>query len=67
MTTIRWQADEGLIELLRRYYQGDAACWPEIQAHIYAELRARGLPEAPRHMRFRLSADGYEVILEDAP
>jgi hypothetical protein len=65
-TPLSWQADANLVGLLRRYYQGEAALWDAIQAAVHAELRARGLQVAPRHLRFRPTATGYMVILEDA-
>lgn len=63
---VSWPADDGLVALLRRYYQGEAALWPEIQASVHRELRARGLPVVPRHLRFRRTEDGYMVIVEGA-
>lgn len=63
---IRYEAGGELVALLRRYYAGEAGLWGEIQAQVAAELRARGLPSSPRHIRFRRSGDGYQVILEDA-
>ncbi len=63
---LRWPANAELTALLQRYYQGEAGLWPAIQDQVYAELQARGLPLAPRHMRFRRTGEGYEVILEDA-
>ena len=65
-TPLSWQADADLVALLRRYYQGEAALWDAIQAAVHAELRARGLQAAPRHLRFRPSATGYTVILDEA-
>jgi hypothetical protein len=64
--TMRWKADPDLTSLLRRYYQGEAVLWPEIQAHLAMKLRAQGLPIAPRHVRFQRVADGYVVIVEEA-
>jgi hypothetical protein len=63
---ISWPADEELTALLRRYYQGEAGLWPDIQAAVHHELRARGLPVAPRHIRFRRTDDGYTVLVEGA-
>jgi hypothetical protein len=63
---IQWPADPELTALLRRYYQGDASLWPAIQARVHGELRARDLPAAPRHLRFRPAGDGYDVIVEGA-
>jgi hypothetical protein len=65
-TSIRWAADATLSGLLRRYYQGEAELWADIQAHVHAELAARGQPLAPRHLRFHRTAQGYEVIVEPA-
>ncbi|NTU77859.1 MAG: hypothetical protein HGA45_00405 [Chloroflexales bacterium] len=61
-----WMADADLAAVLRRYYQGEAGLWGEIQARVHADLRAKGLAVAPRHLRFRRVDDGYEVIVEDA-
>ncbi len=63
---IRWAADDELVALLRRYYQGEAGLWPAIQARVHDEVRARGLAIGPRHVRFRRTDAGYEVILEGA-
>lgn len=63
---VSWVADAELAALLRRYYRGEAGLWGEVQARVHAELRARGLPVAPRHLRFRRIDDSYEVIVEDA-
>jgi hypothetical protein len=63
---ISWPADEELAALLRRYYQGEAGLWPDIQASVHRELRARGQPAAPRHLSFRRTDDGYTVIVERA-
>jgi hypothetical protein len=64
--TIRWEADTELSSLLYRYYRGEAGLWGNIQAMVHIELRRQGLPVAPRHMRFRASETGYQVIIEDA-
>jgi hypothetical protein len=63
---IRWQADAELVALLRSYYGGNAELWGAIQKLVHAELRARGLSLAPRHVRFRPEGAGYAVILDDA-
>jgi hypothetical protein len=63
---ISWPADAELAALLRRYYRGEAGLWGAIQAMVDAELRARGLPAAPRHLRFRATETGYLVIVEGA-
>lgn len=63
---ISWAAGEELAGLLRRYYQGEAGLWPAIQALVHAELRARGAPVGPRHISFRRTEAGYQVIAEDA-
>lgn len=63
---IRWPADAELVALLRRYYQGEAGLWPAIQGLVHTTLRERGLPLAPRHLRFRRTDEGYEVIVEGA-
>jgi hypothetical protein len=65
-SSLRWQADPTLTALLRRYYQGEAELWPAIQAHVHGELNARKQPLGPRHLRFRRTAQGYEVIIEPA-
>jgi hypothetical protein len=64
--SLRWKADSELTDLLRRYYQGEAVLWPEIQAYLAVKLRGQGLSMAPRHVRFQRRADGYDVIIEDA-
>jgi hypothetical protein len=38
---LRWTADEGLNELLRRYYSGEAGLWEVIRQQIDEELRRR--------------------------
>jgi hypothetical protein len=63
---IRWEADAELAALLRRYYRGEAGLWADIQAMVHADLQRRGLPVAPRHLRFRAIETGYLVIIEDA-
>jgi hypothetical protein len=64
---LRWEADAALNELIARYYAGEAGLWAAIRAAVDAELRRRGLPSAPRHIRLRrLAAGAYEVIVEDA-
>lgn len=63
---VAWEAGPDLADLLRRYYQGEAGLWPDIQASVHDELHRRGLPVAPRHMRFRRAGEGYEVIVEGA-
>jgi hypothetical protein len=65
-SSLRWEADPTLSALLQRYYQGEAALWPEIQAHVHSELAARKQPLGPRHLRFRRTVQGYEVIIEPA-
>lgn len=65
-SSLRWEADPALSALLRRYYQGEAALWTEIQAHVHGELAARQQPLGPRHLRFRRTTQGYEVIIEPA-
>ncbi|HWQ14103.1 MAG TPA: hypothetical protein VNL77_14990 [Roseiflexaceae bacterium] len=64
---IHWDADEALNELIARYYAGEAGLWPAILRAVDAELRRRGLPVTPRHIRLRRrAAGGYTVALEDA-
>lgn len=64
--SIRWSASPELALLLRRYYNGEAELWSEVQAIVHRELMARGLGASPRHLRFRRTETGYEVIVEDA-
>lgn len=64
--TLQWHADAALADLLRRYYRGEGNLWSAIQSAVDAELRHRGLPLAPRHLRFRATGDSYLVIIEDA-
>lgn len=66
MEAFSYEAGPELTALLRRYYTGEAELWPQIQALVDADLRARSLPVAPRHLRFRLTSTGYLVIIEDA-
>ncbi|GEM_PF-639007 len=63
---IRWSASPELTALLRRYYNGEAELWGEVQASVHRELMARGLAVFPRHLRFRRTETGYEVMVEDA-
>jgi hypothetical protein len=63
---LQWPADGALTDLLRRYYRGEGNLWGDIQTNVHAELQRRGLPLAPRHLRFRATNDGYLVIIEDA-
>jgi hypothetical protein len=63
---VSWAADAELVTLLRRYYRGEAGLWPAILSRVHATLRARELPVAPRHVRFRLTDAGYDVIVEGA-
>lgn len=65
-TAHRWPADPDLVALLARYYRGEAGLWGAIQARVAADLQSRGMPVAPRHLRFRRTDDGYEVIVEGA-
>jgi hypothetical protein len=65
-TTHRWPAAPDLAALLARYYRGEAGLWGAIQERVTADLHACGLPVAPRHLRFRRTATGYEVIVEGA-
>lgn len=62
----QWPADETLTGLVRRYYGGEAGLWEEIRMLVYAEVRRRELGSVPIHFRFRPSAEGYDVIIEDA-
>lgn len=61
-----WQADAELVALLRRYYQGEAGLWPAILSRIDQTLRSRAVAVAPRHVRFRRTDAGYDVIVEGA-
>jgi hypothetical protein len=64
---LRWDADEALNTLIARYYAGEAGLWGQILQAVHEELRRRGLPAAPRHVRLRrLDAGGYAVLVEDA-
>jgi hypothetical protein len=63
---ISWVAGEELAGLLRRYYQGEAGLWPDIQALVHAEIHGRGVPVGPRHIRFRRTEAGYHVLVEGA-
>jgi hypothetical protein len=63
---VSWAADAELVTLLRRYYQGEAGLWPAIMSRVHETLRAREAPVAPRHVRFRRTDAGYDVIVEGA-
>ncbi len=63
---LRWQADQELAALLRRYYQGEAGLWGEIQRHADADLRQRTTSTGPYHLRFLPRPDGYDVLAEPA-
>lgn len=63
---IRWSASPELAALLRRYYDGEAELWSEVQTIVHRELMDRGLAVFPRHLRFRRTENGYEVMIEDA-
>lgn len=63
---ISWTAGEKLTGLLRRYYQGEAELWPDIQALVHAEIHEHGAPVGPRHIRFRRTDSGYQVLVEGA-
>jgi hypothetical protein len=63
---ITWEASAELAALLRRYYRGEAGLWGDIQMLVHTDLQRRGMPVAPRHMRFRATNAGYLVIIEDA-
>jgi len=63
----RWTADEGLSELIRRYYAGEAGLWGAIREQIDAELRRRQLLDGAYHIRLRSHGDGsYDVLIDDA-
>ena len=63
---IRWNADAALVELIRRYYAGEAGLWADIRAQIDAELRARGISIGAYHIRLRRNDEGYGILIEDA-
>lgn len=63
---LRWQADDDLCELIRRYYAGEAGLWLAIRDRIDAELRVRGVVAGAYHIRLRRTDEGYEVVIEDA-
>lgn len=63
---LRWEVDAELAALLRRYYRGEAGLWPDIVSMVHDALVARGVPVEPRHLRFRRTDTGYEVIVESA-
>ena len=66
-TMLRWQANDTLNDLIRRYYRGEAALWPEIQAHVDVELRQRQAEGRGFHMQLLRRADGcYDVLVEPA-
>lgn len=66
MDTLTWPASAELCALLFRYYRGEAGLWGEIMACVDQELAHRQLPPAPRHVRFRRTADGYLVEVRSA-
>jgi hypothetical protein len=63
---LRWQADDDLCGLIRRYYAGEAGLWLAIRDRVDAELRARGVVVGAYHIRLRRTDEGYEVVIEDA-
>jgi hypothetical protein len=63
---LRWEADNELVALIRRYYAGEAGLWVEIRASIDDELRARGVVRGAYHIRLRPKGDGYLVCIDDA-
>ena len=64
---LRWQADEALTTLIRRYYAGEAGLWETIRRSVDDELRRRKIDRGHYHVRFRSRGDGgYDVLVEDA-
>lgn len=64
---LRWQADEELCALLRRYYAGEGDLWGAIRQRVDDELRARRIDQGHYHVRFRRRGDaGYDVLIDDA-
>jgi len=63
----RWEADESLNALIRRYYAGEAGLWETIRQRIDDELRRRQIDRGSYHIRFRRRGDGsYDVMIDDA-
>jgi hypothetical protein len=64
---LRWQADEALNSLIRRYYAGEGDLWETIRRQVDDELRHRQIEHGQYHMRFRRRGNaGYDVLIEDA-
>lgn len=63
---IRWQADQALATLIRRYYHGEAALWPVIRDQIDQQLRERGLVTGEYHIRLRPTDNGYDIQIDSA-
>jgi hypothetical protein len=66
-TLLRWQADEPLNQLIRRYYSGEAGLWNNIRSLVDAELRRRQVDYGLYHLRLLSRHDGgYDVLIESA-
>jgi hypothetical protein len=64
---LRWQAEDDLNVLIRRYYAGEAGLWETIRQRIDDELRRRAISTGAYHIRLRVRADtGYDVQIDDA-
>lgn len=66
-TPLSWLADDVLSALIRRYYQGEAALWPQIRDQIDAELRERAVDFGSYHIRLRIAPDDrYRIMIDSA-
>lgn len=64
---IRWTADQELSALIRGYYAGQAALWPQIRLRVDQELRRRAITQGAYHIRLiKRPAGGYDVLIDDA-
>jgi hypothetical protein len=64
---LRWQADDELAELIRRYYKGQMNLWETIRRRVDAELRRQQIDRGSYHLRLLGRRDGgYDVLVEDA-
>jgi hypothetical protein len=64
---LRWQADDTLADLIRRYYKGEMGLWETIRRRVDAELRNQQIDRGSYHLRLLGRRDGgYDVLVEDA-
>ncbi len=63
---LRFNADAELVELIRRYYQGEAGLWNAICQCVDTEVRQRRGGQGAFHFRLRKTDAGYDVLVEGA-